>query len=444
MKKRKKVLFRFIITILLLSGCAEVPNNVKEEISIRDNSQEKPVDEIEYLKWGNIEEIRGQMETDLQKTYSNLDIKNARVGTGTLMPVYDVKIAGAGYDGFKPLIKFLFNNQYDYDDESQYFQYEKYAANDINYPATREPMDYDNDGKINTPNSWSFGIYGFRPDNDDQTKSIYAYTSGNCWGSPLGQNNSEKYFFEAYSAWEIYDLQYEVISEELTYRMNDGQEWKVLEAVEYVERFWNDYLCKFDPQKYEYKVKYLYVVNFWDDTYGYFFNIQKVDENGNYLDTDKFYLQDNDAIQNNQPFLMENGGMTWCCGKEEITRFIKDFSMEYLEQTDEGDKLLSLGAASDILSDSLASENIVQIESAELNYVLTCKGYPYFQIWEYPEYYEDVCRDTCEFELHPYWCFRPEQCVWLKEGQLEIYFVDALTGNVLIMQDYQLIKKNVN
>lgn len=443
MKKRKKVIYTMITMLFLLSGCAEVPDNIKQEISIRDNSQVDPVGEAEYLEWGNVEEIRGQLERDLQKTYSNLDIENARVGNGTLMPVYDVKITGAGYDGFKPLIRFLFKDQYDYEDKELYYEYEKYAANDKNYPATKEPMDYDNDGKINTPNSWAYGVYGFRPDKNDQTKSIYAYSTGNCWGSPLGSSNSKKYFFEAYSAWKTYDLQYEVIAEDLSYKMNDGQDWNVLEAVEYIEAFWNDRLSEFDPQKYEYKVKKLCVVNFWDETYGYFFSMQTIDENGNYLDTDNIYVRDTEAIQSNQPFLMENGGVIWCCGKEEITRFIKEFSMEYLKQTDNGDRLLSLGAASDILSGSLASENVVRIESAELNYVLTCKGYPYFQIWEYPAYYAATCRDTCEFEIRPYWCFRPEQCTWLGDD-LEVYFVDALTGDVLIMQNYRLIKKNAD
>ena len=131
--------------------------------------------------------------------------------------------------------------------------------------------------------------------------------------------------------------------------------------------------------------------------------------------------------------MIDNYAACWCSEKELLTNFTKDYSYDLGDATDSGDSLLTLGAASDLLSEKLA-QNANLSFTAELNYVLVCKNYPYYELWEYPEYYEDMAVTTCDLVLKPYWCFRKNLPLNSSDASTaETYFVDALTGEIIAM-----------
>ncbi len=442
------ILMMFISTSILCS-CAETPDEVIENINILNSTSTREIEIVDYttgktanndnsnitiVERGNITDIRNQLEYDVEKSYSNMVIKNTRVGNGDIMPTYDIKINGKGYSGFEDVVGYIYKNKFDVTNQSLYTETEQYSPVYPKYPVTFEPGNYAGDG-VRGPNTYFYGMKAFIPDkNADISLSTYVYSIGNVWGSEVGAYGNENYFYESSkNIVEKYNLQYEVIPSDLEYVMEtSGETWNALESITYIENFWNTYLSFNDIENFEYKVKEFYVIKL-NLGYGYLYNVQHSDKNGNYYETNMFLRQDDECIQSRNPFMVENVGMTWCIGKEQLTRFVKDFKYEYLEETNSGNELLTLGAAADILSEALASNIALNIESAELNYAIVCKDYPYFELWEDPYYLQDICYDKCDFEIRPYWCFRPAQNSFIDMNEIEIYFVDAVTSQIKIM-----------
>lgn len=361
-------------------------------------------------------------------------IKNARIGNGSIMPTYNIKIGGNPDFNFKNVIEYLYADRFDTNNDSFYTKVYKGEPMDSDYPATFEPT-YTENG-IRNPNANDYDIDEFSPTkNFDYTLSTYAYSTGAVWGSESGGGlHNDYYWYDAYTIYARYDLKYNYPNEDLSYKMTDGNEWNATEAVAFVENFWNTYLSASDPVKYEYSVKTLFVIQLSEDTFGYLFELERKDENGNYFDVDCGYIQDDEAIESGNSFKIGNAQMTWSIEKEVITRFIKNYSFSTEEQTDNGTDLITLGKALDILSESLAPNIDLDINSAELNYVIVCKKYPFFEIWDYPCYYESICLDRCDFEIKPFWCFRTDKSTLMNVGNCEIYFIDAITGELSVMK----------
>ena len=216
-----------------------------------------------------------------------------------------------------------------------------------------------------------------------------------------------------------------------SYVMVDGEEWNTLEAIEFVETFWKDYITPSDTYNFTYSVKALYVVKIDDSHFAYLFEMQRQDEAGNYYDVDKtdFYFSNNEILDG-IPFPYTNRLVTYCAEKESISRFGKDFSFTLTDKTDNGDDLLALGAAAELLSEALAP-NLKLHLTAELNYMVVCKGYHCADSWIKKDFYNDLFLRESDFEIRPYWCFKPVgQCFLMNEIMAERYYVDAVTGEV--------------
>ncbi len=452
-----------VFMLLTICGCAEVPENLKDEppkkesaivsveASISDNISTNPSvtfsDNIntttivtEKVEQGNISTIRAQLESDLQKTYKNIKILNARVGTGEVMPTYDIKI-GANEDfTLEKIVELLYSDRVGDINNPKYWRYMKVGdsldSSSEKYGAHDKPFLADDDGRVYGKNICLYDIDIFQPDEEkDQSFASFHYSMGNVWGSGTGGQftGDEKYWGENYQSVETYNLDYEKPPEGLSYKMADGKEWELNEAITYVETFWNNYLAESDPDDFEYAAKSVRVKDFGDSTYGYYFSIQRKDSNGNWHDVnDLNYTYFEDDVKAGRPFIFFNNNMTWCAEKEVITKYKKDYSFTLGTVTEPGDNLLTLGKAGDLLSAALAP-NIGLELNAELNYFVFCKGYPYYSIWEYPVYYWDTAITTCDFEIRPFWTFRPTVLPDMTFGNPEIYFVDALNGDVQIM-----------
>lgn len=449
----KSVLLLCAAICLFLFGCVKAPGNLDRQTygpsanppaqnSPTGNSAEEEEDsspesgETATAECGDLNAIRSQLEADLQKSYKNIKILNARIGAGQFMPTYGIEIGSNEDFTLDKVVNLLYSDRVDDINNPKYRQYVK--AGDVDdgmekYGAHDEPFWSEKDGRVLNKNTAGYDIDIFQPDEDkDQSFASFYYSTGNVWGSETGGQFTvdEKYWFEGYPSVETYNLDYERPPEGLSYKMADGEEWELNDAIAYVESFWNDYLAESDPEGFEYAAKSVRVNDLGDGTFGYYFSIQRSDKNGNWYDVNELdYIYFEDDVKAGKPFIFFNNNFTWCAEKEVLTRYKKDYSFALGAKTEPGDSLLTLGKASDLLSAALAPNIGLELD-AELNYFVICKGYPYYSIWEYPEYYWDTAITTCDFEIRPFWAFRPSVIPDANFGVPEVYLVDALDGSV--------------
>lgn len=454
----KSAAFLCALICILLFGCVKTPDNLKPQettpsaetsasitSAVEDMNGEKvgspapDSSEMSQSESGDLNIIRAQLESDLQKSYRNIEILNARVGTAEVMPTYDIEIGANEEFTLEKVVNLLYSDRVDDINDPKYWRYVK--AGDIDkgmekYGAHDRPFWVEDEGRVFNKNTAGYDIDIFQPDEDkDQSFASFHYSLGNVWGSETGGQftGDEKYWGENYQSVETYNLDYEKPPNGLSYKMADGKEWELNEAIAYVETFWNDYLAESDPDDFEYAAKSVRVKDFGDGTYGYYFEIQRKDKNGNWYDVnDLSYTYFEDDVKAGKPFIFSNNNMTWCAEKEVITKYKKDYSFTLGTVTEPGDNLLTLGKASELLSAALAPNIDLEL-NAELNYLVICKGYPYYSVWEYPEYYWDTALTTCDFEIRPFWAFRPTEIPDANFGVPEIYLVDALNGDVQAM-----------
>lgn len=428
-----KIIFAFFMLFsILMCSCVEKPKTLE-----KDNKNSN----IEYSEEaskdsGSLETIRSQLENDMAKKYKNITIKRARVGTAQDMPTYDIAIGMKESFNFRNFISFLYGDKFDISDESLYKFQKKGDKIDPKLPAYEEPTIDEKSGSIINSNIMEYDLRAFKPSEKDRTLSCYSYSFGNLWGSATGCKDPDTYYdFSEYKNQieHRYDFDYDTVPEDLSYKMSDGQEWGVLEAKNFVENCWNTYFSQNDPMEFTYAVKTIWIMKTASDKFGYLFELQRQDAFGNYYETDDSYVRDDAAIEAGKPFKIDNAMNTWCAGKDTITYFHKSYTFKHAQASNDGKELISLRKASDILSEAVAPNINLEL-TAELNYVTICKGYPYFQLWKNPLYYWDTCLNRCEFEIKPYWCFRPEQSTLLDRNSSEIYFINAITGELEIMK----------
>ncbi len=438
--KHLKFAIVFLSICIIFSSCVAAPQSINNSIEPELPSDEKTVN-ASSVEYGNIAAIRLQLETDLSKSYKNIKIKQARIGIGDVMPTYDVSIECNPDFDFKAMVDKIYSDKIEIKDE--YFEAKAYGdPRSENYPAFPEPTYWEEEDAVLNINMMYYDWEGFEPSQDDLFYATYSKESlGVIWGSQTGYfSQGDKYYYQNFNIHERYRFDIDPPDKSISYKMSDGEEWNIYDAAEFVEDFWKNCLTDIDPEKYEYKVRTLYVMDYEDGSFGYLFDISRIDCDGNYYDCESNSVLDMDSVQNGQPFIVSNSHMTYCAEKNVVTRYIKDFSFRREKATDDGDNLLTLGAASKILSDSLASKINLEL-TAELNYIPVCKSYPYYSIWEEPLYHQEVCYATCDFEIKPYWCFRTDQCTFMGRNQLNLYLVDAVSGELITMTNGTIRRK---
>lgn len=464
-----KLTISLLLVCLLLCSCAEVPENHKNpyaKLPQEDTQVDNPIftnsstddnaaiAETNLVERGSLDNIRSQLSSDLQRSCKNIAVTRARVSEAQAMPAYDINIGINPDFDFYRLIERLYSDRYDCSDERYYTHKRAGQLRDENdkYPPHVEPIYYEEDDIVIGMNMHVLDIDSFEPNADegyfagkDITLSSFMYSIGSVWGSQSGGGGGEGtfqdwYIYSNYDIYKQYDLYFEAPPEDEAYTMVDGEEWNACESIRFVEDFWAEYIAPSDPDNYTYSVKTLYIMALDDDKYGYLFSLQRQDEYGNYLDADRsdfFYSagQDPDSVVGRgEPFVYPNGDFAYCAQKEVFNTYNKCFSFSCENAQDQGEDLLTLGGAMNILSQTLSSNASLTL-TAELNYVVVCRGYPYIQEWEYPVFYDQYCLSTCDFELRPMWCFRKIGQTYLLDNDFAVsrYFVDAITGEVSVI-----------
>lgn len=452
-----KKLLLCILVLGVITGCAKTPEDVKSRAEILDQKEKSQVETYKPIEYGTLEEIRNQINSDIENNNTIIQVENARVGTGKIMPVYDVATA-AKTDAFPIVCDFVFDGKYNLDNPNVFETVYKGDAMDSNYPAYEYPYDFDGDGVINTTNAYWFDLYSCYPDKKaNDTMAVFLYGIGGCWGTNMGL--CEDYHFEGLQTKCIYNPLYEEIPDNVSYTMKDGNEWNLNEAIEYVENFYNSYLTKLEVTDCKYLVETVIVQQVAENKYGYAFECVRQDFNGNYYESEPFYHKNDnylDKVFSDKPFPVELNSYFWACNKEEVNRFRKDMGFDYKQAIDNGDKLLSLGSAIKLLDNELANQKALYIECAELNYVLYCKKYDIWQKWMDGNWYEysksfncDFLNDkemrsgaysfydaitSCELQLRPTWVFKTVDTNLIDYNVGETYYVDAVSGEIQVIR----------
>ena len=411
----------------LLTGCAgqgpKVPKTTFRAVTEIETSAAaewttpapEPLPEIEDSESGGLEYVRSRLEDDLKTEYPNFKIVGARVPDSDGMPVTDIDVGlNPSYD-VKSLAERFFAERFDTENEDLYVERFPDDPRDSSRPA----------GENNRT-----GIYikCFQPDEEDLNMQALMHSTGLLCGSETGALDNLNAYSGNYETVATFDLLYETLPEDLSYEMSRGGEWNAGEAVAFMEEFWNGYVAPSDPEECSYRVRNFTVRDLGDGSFGYLFDMEKTDRNGNHIDMDPFETGDPEALMNGEAFAKGCGLTAWCAEKEKITRFSKEWSFSEREPEESGAKLLTLAKAGEILSQSLPPEGLGHDYTAELNYLPFCKGYPYNKDSDIYSVINSVLLGQCEYELRPFWCIRPVGYNSDDSYKFEKAYIDAITG----------------
>ncbi len=409
-----------LLTAIFLTSCApqaaRIPKTTFPAVPYTSDASPEawtapppePLPELDSSDSADLSEIRAELEAAPEIILPNVKILRARVPNADSMPIIPIKLGISPDYDLEAFAAALFGDRFDTSDGNLYT--EKYLG---------APDDEDNVARTYCKI--------FVPDESDSNMLAIMHSTGHLRGSATGYlSNPHAYSPGEYEIKEIYDLDIVRPAADLSYATSDGEEWNALEAIEFVEDFWNDYAAPSDPEPCRYRVKRLTVVDLEDGTYGYYFELEKTDEKGRYIDMNKYLIYDRAALAAGEPFIFGCGLSSWCPEKETFTNFTRDIS--FSEQEPESDtELITLSKAAEILSEALP-EDFGRGYAAELTYEIRCKGYPYASSDGDYHYDEQKLLNCCEFELCPYWVFKKEGYSSLEPELDEEFFVDAITG----------------
>ena len=427
----KKKLLLIMLSAAMAVSCAEVPENITEREAQLSRTEQAEVSDANER--GDLDFIRERLAEDVSKKYGTITVKHASAGTAKEMPVYKIKVGGGDYT-VKELAKYLYRDRYGLDNKSFY-----------------EMIPWDSDGKEPVPYNnefhqefdlWAPGVYtdvySFFPEKEkDMTISCHIFSDGTCWGSQTGINAYGEDYDAMFLGQEAahYFPEFDSISG-VSYKMYDGSEWSLEEAVRFTEDFWNSELSKNDPEKYTYFVRRIDVFSLPSNgNYGYLFTMSFTDEKGNRYECDSYddYLLEESKVYDGKRFFLSQRQWQFSLRKDEITRFDKYFSFSKTKAEDSAD-MLTLGSALGIMENKLAGRINLSFDTAELCYILTCDKYPDKDYGGNVKYNPYFARKYCDIYLRPYWCFRKGNGFTDCWHSAENYYVDAVTGELTVVK----------
>ena len=126
---RKNFLWIMATAIIFTSSCAKAPEEVKKENDILNNTEKAESAELEYQ---TLDEIRKTSADTLATNTTNVTVNKLIIGNGDVMPAYKVLPYNNNFDLLKPLVKYLYNEEFSLD--SPYCEYniggQKYNEDD--------------------------------------------------------------------------------------------------------------------------------------------------------------------------------------------------------------------------------------------------------------------------------------------------------------------------
>lgn len=431
---RKKHIALLTFSVLLLTGCADAPGEVKEEIKNYENAD--AVQETEIIMIPFPEAIQ-QADQFHESNTTNISVDHLIIPESTKMPTYRVD-----------------------------FYNEKGA--ELFTKLQSEPL-FGNDGTgtvIETENGtdeWlSNKEYCFTAFPELGGTNYYRNASGvmiSDWGVYFGQNmrmtesgcftfycDEERTGISSYSNYPVVRRFYSNFEQEKeTYTLYDGASESVAEAVKLAEDFCNNNLKESEDNRFNYQVNYVDVRDIGNDKYGYYVSLCRKDLYGNYFDaTPNYPFRYEEFSERNA--LIASPIYMWITSSDSISEFERYYTFS-LEETNANENIVSLECAIDLLSATLAQGKSYAFDTAELKYILEIMQSDYIDsVREYvrTEGNEDIISAIVyspdsvyaygdyEITAIPYWVFTDITAQNTNTNCGAIYMVNALDGSLRI------------
>lgn len=392
-----------------------------------------------------LDEIRKQAKTT-PLSNDKLSIDTVRIGSGSTMPAYTPSHSTVDLNAAEAVARHLFGEDLPLEEpyiefyESGDVEYVTFYNNEHNPKYGTSKLVYFNDGHMYLDSEASH----YDPNVPSEPYRNY-------------QDFNTKQHFKLYMGDDPGDS---------GFVMNDGQLWKVSDAVDYAENFADTCFSPLENNEFNYKVTDVRVKDLNDGSCGYVMNIQRVDKNGNLYDnhtqyanryayfiTDKTFKYNTDCwLVEGNPWLFRSNIEMFFIDKEAPHTFSLNHAPAFGEELASGEKLLSFEDAVNIVSAApFISENYpytggkLEFDTAELEYYIISTGCP-----EYtgPDYMGPLSDGEVEMmnsdyaQIRPYWAFTLKGN-YTETGYLNqtvtvaydyaLYLVDAVTGELHII-----------
>ena len=456
-----------ILAAVMLAGCADVPQNVKdrnEELDSLREVQSSQADDtsggeaadsggkkVQQSDFGDLDYIRAHLKEDASKKYGKLTVKRASAGDAKSMPTYKVEVGGNPSCDIKQLGKAFFGEDYETKGKCEY---ETFDAQKVPQAPEKSkdkhadilPEEYQYYFNCENP----YTIYSLMIDpgkkgepTPDTFRSVGAHGNGLICGRQTTWKD-EREFHEKYLTAHNRDANYRnsvkayyPMLDELaddSYKMTDGKDWSVKDAVKFAEDFANKAFSLNDPVKYNHKVYRVDVLEWDKDAYSYNFWLAFCDEQGNMYDTDSDCAQhvEQQHVYKGERFFITPQYSMECVAKDEVFYLRRELSYKQTDKVADNEKLLTLGGALKRLQGELAKHMNIDFDSAMLCYCVTCDKYPSKDNGHLVQFNEQICTKTCELTARPYWCFKAGNNGNICWNRGAYYYVDAVTGDVHI------------
>ena len=454
-----------ILAAVMLAGCANVPQNVKdrnEELESLREVQSSQADDtsggeaadsggkkVQQSDFGDLDYIRAHLKEDASKKYGKLTVKRASAGESKSMPTYKVEVGGNPSCDIKQLGKAFFGEDYETKGKCDYITVDAEKLPDAPEKSSDSHVDLleEQDQYLykcaNLYTYYSLMIDQGKKGEDppDTFRSLGISDGGSVGGrQTMWKKQGEfydKYYNKTTGSQSTSVKAYYPMLDELpddSFKMTDGSDWSVKDAVKFAEDTANKTMTLNDPAKYTYKV-YRVDVNGWkNDAYGYSFWFAFCDEQGNMYDTDSERGQsvEEQHVYKGERFFIMPRIIMECIAKDEVFELQKDIAYKQTDKVADNEKLLTLSGAMKRLQGELARHMDIDFDSAMLCYCVTCDKYPANNYGHLVQFRSDVCTKTCELTARPYWCFKAGNNGNICWNRGAYYYVDAVTGEVHI------------
>ena len=431
---RKSIILSTVLAIIIsFSACKKAPDEVKNEADILDNNHQAQTADLEFL---SLDEIRKTSSDTISSNNTNVVVDNIRIGAGNSMPAYKISPYNDNFDKLKPLVEYLYNEQFSVD--SPYCEYHK-KGDTVS-------------GNI-TPEAHSWLMY--KGKDQDFTRSLIYHETGYSFYNAVSGDDPYR-FTEYFPTEKRYKINIGEQLDNKSYTMIDGNEWSVNDAADYAQNFADKYLAPLENNQFTYSITDFRVKKL-DSNYGYVIEFQRADKNGNLFDNHYYYanseinedrdtgeLEKESRLAKDYPYLYSSAIQITLNCKDKINSFVKCNTPYTGKVVDKGEKLISLSSAINIISNEYADKSAYSFETAELEYYyvsLDCPDYTSPEAGNSPSFDAENMLNNADVELRPYWAFTSSECypdVQNEENTTMVYsnclyLVDAVTGKLYVI-----------
>ena len=361
-----------ILAAVMLAGCANVPQNVKdrnEELESLREVQSSQADDtsggeaadsggkkVQQSDFGDLDYIRAHLKEDASKKYGKLTVKRASAGESKSMPTYKVEVGGNPSCDIKQLGKAFFGEDYETKGKCDYITVDAEKLPDAPEKSSDSHVDLleEQDQYLykcaNLYTYYSLMIDQGKKGEDppDTFRSLGISDCGSVGGRQTTWKKQgefyDKYYNKTTGSQSTSVKEYYPMLDKLpddSFKMTDGSDWSVKDAVKFAEDTANKTMTLNDPAKYTYKV-YRVDVNGWkNDAYGYSFWFTFCDEQGNMYDTDSERGQsvEEQHVYKGERFFIMPRIIMECIAKDEVFELQKDIAYKQTDKVADNEKL---------------------------------------------------------------------------------------------------------